>query len=80
MFRVACIHAGSEGECLDEIDSAREAAGLAKFVQPTQEEATKRLPLETTSNAWDPLCKDLLNVSFVLPARSLHDATFVVSA
>ncbi|CDI79672.1 SAG family member [Eimeria acervulina] len=57
------VSLGSEGECLDEIDSAREAAGLAKFVQPTQEEATKRLPLETTSNAWDPLCKDLLNAT-----------------
>ncbi|CDJ57955.1 SAG family member [Eimeria maxima] len=52
---------GEEGECLQEIDTARQAAGLAKFIQPTADEATKRLPLETVSNAWDPLCKDLLN-------------------
>ncbi|CDJ30947.1 SAG family member [Eimeria mitis] len=52
---------GKEGECLTEIDEAREAAGLEKFVQPTADEPKKRLPLDTTKAAWDPLCKDLLS-------------------
>ncbi|CDI86325.1 SAG family member [Eimeria praecox] len=66
---------GSEGQCLTEIDAAREKAGLAKFIQPTAEEATKRLPLATTTDAWSPLCKDLLNPtgSKAAPAAAIED-------
>ncbi|CDJ45669.1 SAG family member [Eimeria brunetti] len=65
------VELGSEGECLTQIDAAREAAGLAKFATPSEE--NKKLPLATTNAAWAPLCKDLINASSPKSVREIQD-------
>ncbi|CDJ45678.1 SAG family member [Eimeria brunetti] len=54
------VSLGEPPVCLTEINEAREAAGLPKFLEAT-DEATQKLPgHENTQKIWDPVCKALI--------------------
>ncbi|CDJ27943.1 SAG family member [Eimeria mitis] len=67
-LRPACVHVADESRedpvCLDEINAAREAAGLAHFKVATQEE--HKLPKTETDleegeyTTWNPVCDALI--------------------
>ncbi|CDJ67049.1 SAG family member [Eimeria necatrix] len=60
------VNLGNDGECLAEVNAAREAAKLSKLQQPDAGEAAKRLPSVDVVKPWEPLCKELI------PARSME--------
>ncbi|CDJ36429.1 SAG family member [Eimeria mitis] len=61
---IGCFYAGEDPVCLDEINAAREAAGLAHFKVATQEE--HKLPKTETdqdegqNTTWNPVCDALI--------------------
>ncbi|CDJ40592.1 SAG family member [Eimeria tenella] len=64
------VKLGSDGECLAEVNAAREAAKLSKLQQPGGSEGAKRLPGVEPVTPWEPLCKELIPPAQGTPANA----------
>ncbi|CDJ27941.1 SAG family member [Eimeria mitis] len=74
------VNLGETAVCLDEINDAREAAGLARFVTGNTEDlAWPKTGSEGTkqqTNAWDPVCKALIEDDSQEPEESPASSEF----